>query len=194
MNTKKTKRIDNDALIKPADGARLAMSEAEQGPRLDATWEETFDSTGGRSAEVAGMLMIQADSLQENGGRTDQTARLALSILEEMEPKNATEGMLAVQMIGVHNAAVEFIKRSLLTGQTVGGVDMNVTRACRLMRLFTEQTNAMAKLRGTAGQQRMTVEHVHVHAGGQAIVGPVAGGNSTPGDEGVQSGKQRNNP
>ena len=47
-----------------------------------------------------------------------------------------------------------------------------------------EQLEAMAKLKGTAGRQKMIVEHVHVHAGGQAIVGPVARGNSTPADEG----------
>ena len=41
------------------------------------------------------------------------------------------------------------------------------------MRLFNEQLEAMAKLKGTSGQQRVTVEHVHVHGGGQAIVGTV---------------------
>src|SRR5215469_134764 len=32
----------------------------------------------------------------------------------------------------------------------------------------------MQKLRGKTGQQRVTVEHVHVHEGGQAMVGEVA--------------------
>jgi hypothetical protein len=31
----------------------------------------------------------------------------------------------------------------------------------------------MAKLKGKTGQQKVTVEHVHVHQGGQAIVGAV---------------------
>ena len=42
-----------------------------------------------------------------------------------------------------------------------------------LMRLFTEQLDAMAKLKGRTSQQKVTVEHVHVHEGGQAIVGAV---------------------
>jgi hypothetical protein len=58
------------------------------------------------------------------------------------------------------------------------------------MRLFTEQLGAMARLQGTAGQQKMTVEHVHVHAGGQAIVGPVAGG-KTQGHPGARSDNRR---
>ena len=41
------------------------------------------------------------------------------------------------------------------------------------MRVFSEQLEAMQKLRGKAGQQRVTVEHVHVHNGAQAIVGTV---------------------
>jgi hypothetical protein len=48
------------------------------------------------------------------------------------------------------------------------------------MNLFIAQLGAMAKLKGTAGQQKMTVEHVHVHAGGQAIVGPVPGRKDSP--------------
>jgi len=44
------------------------------------------------------------------------------------------------------------------------------------MRLFNEQLEAMQKLKGKAGQQKVTVEHVHVHEGGQAIVGAVSAG------------------
>jgi len=39
------------------------------------------------------------------------------------------------------------------------------------MRIFNEQLEAMQKLKGRASQQ--AVEHVHVHEGGQAIVGAV---------------------
>jgi hypothetical protein len=31
------------------------------------------------------------------------------------------------------------------------------------MRLFIDQLEAMAKLKGKVGQQKVTVEHVHVH-------------------------------
>ena len=41
------------------------------------------------------------------------------------------------------------------------------------MRIFNEQLEAMQKLKGKASQQKVTVEHVHVHEGGQAIVGAV---------------------
>jgi hypothetical protein len=41
------------------------------------------------------------------------------------------------------------------------------------MRLFNEQVDTMAKLKGKGGQQRVVVEHVTVASGGQAIVGNV---------------------
>jgi hypothetical protein len=66
-----------------------------------------------------------------------------------------------------------FLKRAALEGQYSEAVDANVLRAIRLMRVFSEQVEAVQKLKGKAGQQRVTVEHVHVHEGGQAIVGTV---------------------
>ena len=47
----------------------------------------------------------------------------ATSLLREMEPQNATETMLAVQMFGVHNAAVNFLRESSREGQTNDGSD-----------------------------------------------------------------------
>jgi hypothetical protein len=149
----KTKTITNHATIQAKQDAKIAVREAEQAPGFSVRqWMRK--NTGAQSDEVAGMLLLQAHSLPTNGSRTSETAGLSLSMLGEMAPRNATEGMLAVQMMGVHCAGVEFLKRSQLPGQTVEGVDSNVARACRLMRLFTEQLDAMAKLKGTAGNRR----------------------------------------
>jgi hypothetical protein len=41
------------------------------------------------------------------------------------------------------------------------------------MRTFAYQTEALGRYRGK-GEQKMTVEHVHVYRGGQAIVGQVS--------------------
>jgi len=45
--------------------------------------------------------------------------------------------------------------------------------AAKLMRTFANQTEALGRYRGK-GEQKMTVEHVHVYKGGQAIVGQVS--------------------
>jgi hypothetical protein len=44
----------------------------------------------------------------------------------------------------------------------------------KLARTFTTQMEALKRYRGT-GEQKMVVEHVHVHQGGQAIVGQIPG-------------------
>jgi ABC-type branched-subunit amino acid transport system substrate-binding protein len=93
-----------------------------------------------------------------------------------------TEAMLSVQMIGVHNAAVNFMVDATSPNQTFEGKDANVFRTTRLMRLFNEQLEAMAKLKGKTTQQRVVVEHVHVNAGGQAIVGAVTAGKQSKGE------------
>jgi hypothetical protein len=51
--------------------------------------------------------------------------------------------------------------------------------ATKLQRTFVAQVEALRKLR-RGREQKVTVEHVHVHGGGQAIVGAV----TTPAPEG----------
>ena len=77
-------------------------------------------------------------------------------------------------MIGVHEAAVKFLIDATMPNQTFEGKNANVLRATRLMRVFNEQLEALAKLKGKTRHQKVTVEHVHVNAGGQAIVGAVS--------------------
>jgi hypothetical protein len=94
--------------------------------------------------------------------------------LEGLNPQTTVEGLLCAQMLGAHNLAMEFMRRSLLPDQTIEGATAQTNRAVRLLRVFVEQADALQRLRGKAGQQKVTVEHVHVHEGGQAIVGTVA--------------------
>jgi len=80
--------------------------------------------------------------------------------------------MLAVQMIAVHNAAMEAMKRAMIEGQTVEGRESNINYATKMLRTFAAQMEALKRYR-TGGQQKVIVEHVYVTAGGQAIVGVV---------------------
>ena len=92
--------------------------------------------------------------------------------------------MLATQMIAANDAALMFLSRATIESQHSGAIDANVHRATRLMRLFGEQLEAMQKLKGKSGRQSVTVEHVHVHDGGQAIVGAVSSKRNGPGGGG----------
>ena len=108
----------------------------------------------------------------------------ATAMLGELQPTTAAQAMLATQMVGAHQAAMLFLTAATKPEDTHEARDRNLLRALRLMRLFTEQLDAMAKLKGKSGQQRVVVEHVTVAAGGQAIVGAVTpGGMGTSGDD-----------
>ena len=98
-----------------------------------------------------------------------------MAILQGIKPQDVIEGMLAVQMIGVHNMAMEAMRLVMISDQHPEAKDRNTNRATKLLRTFAAQMEALKKYR-TGGQQKMIVEHVHVHQGGQAIVGSVSQG------------------
>lgn len=83
--------------------------------------------------------------------------------------------MLAAQLLASHNAAMECYRRAMIAEQTFEGRKENLNQANKLSRTHTTLLEALNHHRGK-GQQKVTVEHVHVHNGGQAIVGSVEGG------------------
>ena len=94
-------------------------------------------------------------------------------------PRDELEGMLAAQLLAAHNAAMECHRRAMLGEQTFEGRRENLSQANKLSRTYAVLLDALNRHRGK-GQQKVTVEHVHVHAGGQAVVGNV----ETPGGGG----------
>lgn len=95
-----------------------------------------------------------------------------LAALEAIAPRDGVEGMLAAQMIGTHETAMECLGRGMVEGQSFEGRDMNLKHAEKLLQIYARQVEVLDKHRGK-GQQKITVEHVTVEAGGQAIVGNV---------------------
>lgn len=119
-------------------------------------------------------LLIQAANAAPPEGETRLLDGIyTLSLLNAVKPQNELEGLLATQMSGVHSLAMEFLRRANYPNQTPVGVTENIERANKLLRTFTAQLDSLNRLRGK-GQQKVIVEHVHVHKGGQAIVGEVS--------------------
>jgi hypothetical protein len=107
--------------------------------------------------------------------RTHERQVAALSLLAGISPNDEFEGMLAAQILASHNAAMECYRRSMIAEQTFEGRKENLNQANKLSRTHSTLLEALSRHRGK-GQQKVTVEHVHVHEGGQAIVGNVEGG------------------
>jgi hypothetical protein len=87
-------------------------------------------------------------------------------------PQDEAEGMIAAQLIGAHNAAMECYRRSMHGEQSFEGWKEALNQANKLSRTCASLLEALNRHRGK-GQQKVTVEHVHVHSGGQAVVGMV---------------------
>lgn len=114
-----------------------------------------------------------------------------LAAMQGIAPRDEVEAMLASQMVATHFASMNLLRR-LKNSETIPVQDSNGNMAVKLMRTFTAQMEALNRYRGK-GQQKVTVEHVHVHAGGQAIVGNVTrpeGGGVIPETEEQPHAKQ----
>jgi hypothetical protein len=98
--------------------------------------------------------------------------RATLAALMGIGPKDELEGMIAAQLLAAHNAAMECYRRAMIGEQTFEGRRENLSQANKLSRTYAVLLDALNRHRGK-GQQKVTVEHVHVHAGGQAVVGVV---------------------
>jgi hypothetical protein len=62
-----------------------------------------------------------------------------LSFLISFEPKDELESMLAAQLIGSHNAAMECDRRAMIPEQTFVGHNENLNHANKLSRTHAEQ-------------------------------------------------------
>jgi hypothetical protein len=102
----------------------------------------------------------------------DRQLGATVAALVGVGPKDELEGMMAAQLIAAHNAAMECYRRAMIGEQTFEGRRENLNQANKLSRTWATLLEALNRHRGK-GQQKVTVEHVHVHAGGQAVVGHV---------------------
>ena len=137
------------------------------------------EATGTEDRALGIQLVRQAlGSVSVHPGMTDQehqaTIKAVVAGLKSVAPADGMESMLAAQMVATHNVAMDCLRRAQLDGQSFEGRDLNLKHATKLLATSARLMEAIDRHRGQ-GQQKITVEHVTVNAGGQAIVGGVAG-------------------
>jgi hypothetical protein len=144
-----------------------------------------MEALGTTSTSFMDILVRQLINAGTQGREPDQASvNFMLSVVKGIEPRDEIEAMLAAQMAAVHMASMTFARR-LAHVDTIPQQDSAERAFNKLTRTFTIQMEALKRYR-TGGQQKVTVEHVTVQAGGQAIVGNVShpGGGSSQGNEG----------
>lgn len=126
------------------------------------------------ASRVMAEMVLSAAADETAGDLIERQLKQYLSLMQDLAPRDPFEGMLVNQMFLVFRQALHIFNLSNLDGNE-GRTDIQdslTNRYVKLMRLYTQQMEALDKHR-RGGQHRMTVEHVHVHEGGQAIVGNV---------------------
>ncbi|MFC0389480.1 hypothetical protein [Muricoccus vinaceus] len=114
-----------------------------------------------------------------------QAQAAAVLALAAFKAKDAVEGMLAAQAVGLHNASMECMRRAMIPDQPFEAATKLRKDAASLSRAMTDMLDALDRKRGK-GPQVVRVERVVVQEGAQAIVGNVTG-HARPGLEGDRS-------
>ena len=131
----------------------------------------------GFKGDEASLSLVQVGmkvALSLNPDDRDRAMDNYMRMMLELKPKDGFEGMLINNMVAAFNQAMYYFRLANIPenrGSTeIQSKIMNI--AIKLMRVYNQQLETLDKHRNK-GQQKMTVEHVHVHKGGQAIVGEV---------------------
>jgi hypothetical protein len=118
--------------------------------------------------QAVSALWLKNSDIEEAKKQRSATVAALLGIA----PRDEIEGMIAAQLVACHNASMECYRRAMLGEQTFLGRRENLSQANKLSRTYATLLEALNRHRGK-GAQKVTVEHVHVHEGAQAIVGNV---------------------
>jgi len=136
-------------------------------------WAMIMNAIGTDDLDFMRALLTQIASVGIRGSASDATgANFILSVVKSIEPRDELEAMLAAQMAAVHMATMTFASRLALV-DTIPQQDSAERAFNKLARTFAVQMEALKRYR-TGGEQKVTVQHVTVNEGGQAIVGAVS--------------------
>lgn len=101
----------------------------------------------------------------------ERQANFALAAVRGIRPADATEAMLATQMVTVHAAMMKAARR-VGAATDLGQLEVHTAALNKLARTYTIQVEALKRYR-SKGEQRVYVERVNIESGAQAIVGTV---------------------
>jgi hypothetical protein len=98
-----------------------------------------------------------------------------MAAVSEINPRDPVESMLAAQMVSCHLQVMRLLEKVSSKDLTVDLTDKYLRLADRLTRTYSRQVEVLASYR-RKGNQKMTVEHITINDGGQAIVGNIEDG------------------
>jgi hypothetical protein len=131
-----------------------------------------MEALGSSDPDFVNGILSQLVNAGSKGHEVDEKElNFMLSVIKGIAPQDQLEAMIAAQMAAVHMAAMTFARR-LTNVDNIPQQDSAERAYNKLSRTFLAQVEGLKRYR-TGGEQKVTVQHVSVSEGGQAIVGNV---------------------
>ncbi|STX38813.1 hypothetical protein [Legionella feeleii] len=141
--------------------------------RLDVTDIKT-QATENFNRRVIHINAIATNNVRSENFDLDKARQESSEALTVLNAQNGLQAMLASQMLSVH----ELQQTTMAFANGCSDLELKkyyTNTAVKLASCFVQQAHLLAKLQGVGGQ-KIIVERVDVHQGGQAIVGNIQGG------------------
>src|ERR1700736_1798457 len=144
-------------------------------PRNDQWKAPTPDLEGHRKRLREALGNTLSEKLVEalRPGLYDQldeaTLNAALATIDSMQPRSELQALLAVQIIATGFAGLRFLRQSHRQ-MTEDYIDVYGGYAIKLLRLQNDMIQTFDRYR-RGNKQTVEVRHVHIHPGGQGVVG-----------------------
>lgn len=138
--------------------------------------------TGTKDTEIALEIIERAVKALPQDKKCDHNNNVVIQELADFQPKSAEEARLATQAAVLYARGMRYLnlaENSIQQMSDAGVFDMvglvqghntQTTFALKLLRLHNETIETLSRLR-RGNDQKITVQHVQVNDGGQAMVG-----------------------
>ena len=155
--------LKRDALVAPNRSITASQSQTNlthsQSAEIERAAEREFSALmkrafGTEDHALQERLFEQAGrSVPDFAGHDQKSLDQVVAGLEGIHPLDALEGMMAVQMVSVHNMAMECMKRAATPEQSDLLLEAYINRAMKLMRMFAAQTEVLGRHAGRANRR-----------------------------------------
>ena len=121
---------------------------------------------------IRGLLSQILNATVYSNHSDEDTLNFVVAFIKDNKPRDSIEATLLAQMSTVHDLLMKTLRRVAMFEDPF---QMEVAERIfnKLARTYVSQVEALKRYR-TGGEQKVTVQHVSVSEGGQAIVGNVA--------------------
>lgn len=144
-----------------------------QNKPLDAV-ESKAKATESFHQHLIHIAAIASNDIRSDNFDINAAKEVSNNALIALNAQSTLQAMLAAQMLSIH----ELQQTTMACASGCNHFELKkyyTNSAIKLSNCFVQQANVLAKLQGVGGQ-KIIVERVDVHQGGQAIVGNVQGG------------------